>query len=178
MLLLPFLEEQELYQQYRFDEPWNGENNSRLLSEIPLAYQAPGSQSAYTHCVTAVGRNTAFPVAGVHFDGQSGEQGLFNALANQPAGVRRLQEFTDATNNTILVGAVQRGEKIFWTEPRDLEYSGGFPALGEPGSFAVPYQSSDVPYGQFLMGDLSVKQLPQSLDAETLRRMLTIDDDR
>ena len=178
VLLLPFLEEQELYQQYRFDEPWNGEHNSKLISQIPLVYQAPGSRLAYTHCVTAVGTNTAFPEAGVHFDGQGGEQGLFNAIANQPSGVRQSREFTDGAANTILVGTVERGKGIFWTKPEDLEFSDDFPALGEPGSFAVLYGSSDVPFGQFLMGDMRVKQLPKSLDAETLRLMLTIDDGR
>ncbi len=133
---------------------------------------------AYTHCVTAVGTNTAFPESGVHFDGQGGEQGLFNAIANQPSGVRQSREFTDGAANTILVGTVERGKGIFWTKPEDLEYSDDFPALGEPGSFAVLYGSSDVPFGQFLMGDMRVKQLPKSLDAETLRLMLTIDDGR
>jgi hypothetical protein len=123
-----------------------------------------------------VGKNTAFPASGIQFDGQGGEQGLFAAIANQPSGVRKYRDFADGTSNTILVGTIERGKRICWTQPEDLEFSDDFPPLGKPGSFAAPYQSSDVTYGQFLMGDLSVKQLPKSLDAATLRRMLTIDD--
>ena len=73
---------------------------------------------------------------------------------------------------------IESGKSVFWTKPQDLEYSDNFPAIGESGSFAAPYRSSNVTYGQFLMGDMSVQQLPKSLDAETLRLMLTIDDGR
>lgn len=41
VLLLPYLDQQALYDQYRFDEPWNGPNNSKLAKFIPEVYQCP-----------------------------------------------------------------------------------------------------------------------------------------
>ncbi len=41
VLILPFIEQQGLYQQYEFAEPWDGPNNRRLLSQIPSLYRCP-----------------------------------------------------------------------------------------------------------------------------------------
>jgi hypothetical protein len=41
VLLLPFLEAQSLYDQYDFREPWNGPNNSKLLTKMPYFYSCP-----------------------------------------------------------------------------------------------------------------------------------------
>jgi hypothetical protein len=37
--LLPYLEEGELYKQYKMHEPWDSEHNKRLLARIPKVYQ-------------------------------------------------------------------------------------------------------------------------------------------
>jgi RNA polymerase sigma factor (sigma-70 family) len=38
VLLLPYLEQQHLYQQFKLDEPWDGPHNRRLLSAMPKVY--------------------------------------------------------------------------------------------------------------------------------------------
>src|SRR5262249_42952585 len=35
VLLLPFLDEAARYRKYRFDEPWDGPNNSELATSVP-----------------------------------------------------------------------------------------------------------------------------------------------
>jgi RNA polymerase sigma factor (sigma-70 family) len=40
--LLPFLEEQELYRQFKLDEPWNSPHNLKLLSKMPAVFAPPG----------------------------------------------------------------------------------------------------------------------------------------
>jgi len=52
VLILPFIEEGNLYSKYRFDEPWNGPNNSKLANQMPDAYRCPSvpfstSQTTY-----------------------------------------------------------------------------------------------------------------------------------
>ena len=52
VLILPFIEEGALYSQYRFDEPWDGPNNSKLANQMPRIYQCPSvpnstSQTTY-----------------------------------------------------------------------------------------------------------------------------------
>ncbi|HTU20905.1 MAG TPA: sigma-70 family RNA polymerase sigma factor [Gemmataceae bacterium] len=40
--LLPYLEQQELYRQFKLDEPWNSPHNFKLLSKMPAVYAPPG----------------------------------------------------------------------------------------------------------------------------------------
>lgn len=42
VLILPFIEEQALYDEYSFKEPWNGPNNIKLLERMPPTYRCPG----------------------------------------------------------------------------------------------------------------------------------------
>jgi hypothetical protein len=54
VLLLPFLGEEELYNEYRFDEAWNGPHNRLLESKIPDVYKCPsdtGSRNTTSYCV-------------------------------------------------------------------------------------------------------------------------------
>ena len=41
--ILPFLEEGELYKQFRLDEPWDSEHNRKLIEKMPDAYADPDS---------------------------------------------------------------------------------------------------------------------------------------
>ena len=40
--ILPYLEQEPLYRQYHFDEPWDGPNNRLLLEKMPAVYSVPG----------------------------------------------------------------------------------------------------------------------------------------
>ena len=40
--ILPYIEQQELYNQYHFDEPWDGPNNRKLIDKMPAIYAYPG----------------------------------------------------------------------------------------------------------------------------------------
>ena len=61
--LLPFLDEQELYDQYRFDEPWNSKHNATLLPRMPSVFRSPrektDSMSTAYFGVVAGGRAAA-----------------------------------------------------------------------------------------------------------------------
>jgi len=96
-LVLPFLEQADLYEQYRFDEPWNGPNNSQLAARIPNVLQCPSEPNDYTNYLLITGPETAWG------------EGLAPTFA----------DFKDGTSNTIvLVEVADSG--IQWMEPRDL----------------------------------------------------------
>lgn len=100
VLILPYMEQQALYDQYRFDEPWDGSNNSRLADSITYGFNCPsepGGRSVYTNYVLVTGEGTAWA------DGR--------ALS--------LGDFTDDPAKTIMVVEVT-DSGIHWMEPRDL----------------------------------------------------------
>ena len=65
VLILPFLDQNELYGSYRFDEPWNGPNNSKLHDVIVDVFRCPEdhgrSKSNQTSYVAVVGPETIWP---------------------------------------------------------------------------------------------------------------------
>ena len=38
IFILPFIEQQNLYQSFKRDEPWDSENNKKLLESMPKIY--------------------------------------------------------------------------------------------------------------------------------------------
>src|SRR5262249_28073198 len=104
MLLLPFLEQQQLFDEYRFDEPWNGPHNSRLADRILAVFNCPSENhekgrkgTQMTSYVAVLGPETAWP-------------------GDKPTKIR---DFTDGTSQTLLVVEVANSG-IHWMEPRDL----------------------------------------------------------
>jgi Protein of unknown function (DUF1559) len=39
--ILPYLQEEKLYKQFHMDEPWNSENNKKLLDKMPITFADP-----------------------------------------------------------------------------------------------------------------------------------------
>jgi prepilin-type processing-associated H-X9-DG protein len=101
VLILPFLEQQPLYDQYRFDEPWDGPNNSQLAGKIghwPFRCPSvPSPRPAVTNYVLVTGDGTAWA------DGRA----------------PKLDEFTDGPANTIILVEIADSD-IQWLEPRDI----------------------------------------------------------
>lgn len=102
VLVLPFLDEADVYRRYRFDEPWNSPHNAALAKLVPGSiFHCPDSpdldDTTLTDYVVIVGPDTVFP----------------GPLTTS------LNDFHDGTDNTILVAEIARSD-IHWMEPRDL----------------------------------------------------------
>ena len=54
VLILPFLEQQELYNAYNFAEPWNGPNNRKLAGRVGNIYLRSGLESDQIHTTSFV----------------------------------------------------------------------------------------------------------------------------
>ena len=108
VLILPFLDHTALYNEYRFDEPWDGPNNRKLSRKILMwsdysMYHCPSDRPAsgepdatMTSYVAVVGPKTAWP-----------ERGCVNDIADGP-------------ESTLMVVEVANSG-INWMEPRDLQ---------------------------------------------------------
>lgn len=154
-LILPFLDEPELAKQYRFDEPWNGPNNSRLLPKCPKSlrcYKADelGLDPSHTSYLTVVGSETSWP----------GTESL------------RLSEIPDGHSNTVAVVEV-REAGIAWLAPVDLSFAD---ALATPSNFSGLRPSSVHEGGcHVLLFDGTVRFVNSEIAPDIWRALLTRD---
>jgi type II secretory pathway pseudopilin PulG len=153
VLILPFMEQQALYDRYNFDEPWDGPNNSLFHNTVVPAYIDPASDGtgAFTSYVAVTGANTLFPGA--------------EAVA--------LKDVVDGLSNTISV-VTTTDEDILWCEPRDLEYDLMSFQVNDPEN---PCISSDYPGGAPVgMADASVQFIQDDIDEASLKALIIRDD--
>ncbi|MBX9580751.1 MAG: DUF1559 domain-containing protein [Gemmataceae bacterium] len=104
VLILPYIEEQKLYDEFRLDEPWDSPHNLRLLERMPSLYAPPGRKKAlvppyHTICHVFVGPGTPF------------EDGARITLAGG---------FPDGPSNTLLF--VEAGDPVPWTKPEEITF--------------------------------------------------------
>lgn len=100
--LLPYLEAQQLYKQFKLDEPWDSEHNKALIPKMPKVYLSPLSQLPQD-----AGKTTYVVPAGpkLVFDGP------------QKSEIRKI---LDGTANTILALDVDDAKAVIWTRPDDF----------------------------------------------------------
>jgi prepilin-type processing-associated H-X9-DG protein len=103
VLLLPYLDEAALYDQFRLDEPWDSPHNRALAARMPRVYRCPSDcnvNSQETSYVLITGRGTAF----------EGAQAV------------KFRDLERGTLNTVFF-AESSESGIIWTEPRDVDVS-------------------------------------------------------
>ena len=100
VLILPYIEQNELYKQFKLDEPWDSVNNKKLLAKMPPVYALPGAKpgSTETHYRVFVGKGAGF-----------------NWLLGG-----KLQNIADGTSNTLM--CVTAATAVPWTKPDELEF--------------------------------------------------------
>ena len=154
VLLLPFLEERELYEEYRFDEPWDGPNNRKLLSKMPQIFGCPSRpREVQSATVLAIGVLACSDGPGPSVaNGYTSYAAVFGAdcafRGDRPVTIK---EISDGTSNTLLIGECTR-TKIPWTKPDDV-YIELHPVLGDADGFSGPHEGGV----HFLMADGAVR---------------------
>ncbi len=154
--LLPWLGEHELYRQYRFDEPWDSEQNKKLLAKMPDVYRSALDPSD--------SQNSAFYAVVSESKRQVGEP-EYSTLFGNPAG-SKYSDVHDGTANTIAL--VELDLKIPWTKPEDLQYDPDQPLPKLP-----LYEETGFHAG-FIDG--TVRRIPKETDEEQIRRFFEMKD--
>lgn len=149
VVLLPFIEQQDLYNQFHLDEPWNSPRNIRLLERMPGMYAPPPGKKSrmpagHTVCHVFVGKGAAF----------EGREGL-----------RYPEDFPDGASNTILI--VEAGPPVPWVKPEDLIYDPDSPLPQLDRLFHNP------PLIRVGMADGSVHHVGPNIREATLRAAIT-----
>lgn len=169
VLILPQLEQSPLYAAYRFDEPWDGPNNRKLIEKMPEIFACPSQP-----CPTKKAVLLSIGVLGCAGGGPSAESGFtsFAAVLGQNCAFRGAQpvsmkEITDGSSNTVLIGECTR-TKIPWTKPDDID-TAFFSKLGGPDGFGSPHLGGS----HFLMGDGTVRFVPTNMPQTTVDGLFT-----
>jgi hypothetical protein len=154
ILLLPYLEEGSVFQQYNHSEPWNGPNNDKLTNKVPQVYQCPNDW----------------------FDGQQGTTNYVAVVGSNGAWLGPPPNKEDERNPVWVVETSNLG--ITWTEPQDISLEDL--CKGASNSSASGLSSKHVIEGGFfyhdqpagtnaVFADGSVRRIPPGVPAEVLR---------
>jgi hypothetical protein len=141
--ILPYIEEDQLYKQFKLDEPWDSENNKNLIAKMPKLY-APVR-------VKAKEGETFYQVF-------TGEKAAFGPKKNP----RLVASFKDGLSNTGVV--FEAGTPVVWTKPDDMAYDEKKPLPKLGGLF-----DGECNVG---LGDGSVTRLKKDADEKELRKLI------
>lgn len=126
--ILPYIEEQALYEQFHLDEPWDSPHNIQLLDQMPEIYGNPNLGEMDGRTV---------------FLGIAGPQSVFS-------GADRLgfAQVVDGTSNTVMLVEADAEAAVPWTKPADWEFDANDPFrnLGglRPAGFNVAFVDGSV----------------------------------
>jgi DNA-directed RNA polymerase subunit RPC12/RpoP len=155
--ILPYIGEQELYDQIRGDEPWSSEHNRQFWDKMPNVYQLPGKpKNDQTHYQVFLGDRSAFP------------------RTQRPApilnmtGDVRMAGITDGPSNTIFV--VEAAAPVNWMNPADV----GFEMQQKDLLDRVANPWGDNTFNA-LMGDGAVRRMRRTMMPLTLQALITRD---
>lgn len=145
--ILPFIEQQALYEQFHLDEPWDSPHNRPLMDQMPRTYADPSAIVPPGHTV---------------FQVPQGKGLLF-----EQTGQTTFRDVLDGLANTIMAIECSSQAAVPWTKPADLEVDLANPLAktgdNRPGGFHV------------LMADGAVRFIANSIDPETFKKLLTRD---
>jgi hypothetical protein len=149
--LLPYLEQQDLYDRFKLDEPWDSKHNRKLLPLMPRVFETaplrarPGQVNGESPGTT---RYQVFVGPGAVFDG--------------PRSVP-LRGIRDGTSNTLLIA--EAAEPVPWTKPQDLAFDPKKPLPGLGGLFEDGFHAA--------MADGSVRLIPRTVGEKSLRALIS-----
>ena len=152
VLILPFMEQQTLYDQIRLDEPWDSEYNKQFHNRCPAVYQCPSqqdkSESGLCYYSVIMGKETAF------FDEHS----------------KNFASISDGTSNTVCV--VERKEPINWMDPlNEITFEEALEGINTPDGKVGSRHTQGI---NALLFDGSVQYISNTIVADTWKALLTI----
>jgi len=151
--LLPFLDEAPLFGKFNLDEPWDSEQNKKLIDEMPEIFKSAA--------VTESGK-TSYHVF-------TGKGSLF-----EKDRTPRLGDITDGVKNTILVVEAGADTASIWTKPGGLDFDPKNPieALGklEGDSFLALMCDGAIHAVMPMIEPASLRRMIQHQDGETINK--------
>lgn len=100
VLLLPFLDQRPLFDQFHLDEPWDSPHNQQVAKQMPEVYRLSQSETGTTR-----------------FQVIQGEDMIFGSSKRA-----RFGDVSDGMSNTILALVVGSNKAVPWTQPEDFKF--------------------------------------------------------
>ncbi|MEM8945133.1 MAG: DUF1559 domain-containing protein [Planctomycetota bacterium] len=142
--LLPYLEQQALYDRFRLDESWDSEHNQPWSEVVLEVFSTPGGPTDGRTCYLALaGEETLFP----------GNEEL------------TFRDVTDGTSNTIMFVEASPDQAVSWSKPQDLEFDSTRPMRGIAGNPRGRFGMA--------MSDGSCRTVSIPFEEETMQRLAT-----
>jgi Protein of unknown function (DUF1559) len=160
VLLLPYLDEAELYGQIRLNEPWNSPHNAALADKIPQVYRCPNFDEYHM----AHGLKTDHTRLFTNYVLIVADDAVFTG--GQPTTVA---DITDGHSNTILAIEV-RQHAVHWMQPNDVSES---EALCDLQVAKKENQGNHVGCVMAAFADGRVRHLTSTLDPKIFHALIT-----
>ena len=150
--ILPYIEQDNVYKQFKMDEPWDSPNNKRWSQLRIKAFMSPdeGSWAAKEDAGWGLTNYRAVSGPGAAFE---------------PGKKLKFADFTDGLSNTIMV--VETDKAVPWAKPDDYPFD---PKKPLPKIITAP---NGKPTFNTLLGDGSVRALKTNLAEKTLKALFT-----
>jgi hypothetical protein len=147
--ILPYLEQNDLYKQFKLDEPWDSEHNKKLIEKMPAVYRSPAQ-------MVGDGKTTYLVPTGM---ADKAHIGLL--------GIRFPKDVPDGTSNTIMIVEANDDAAVVWTKPDDLAVDVKDPLKGLIGHYEQGFLAA--------FADGSVTLISRAVDPKNLVGLFTRD---
>jgi len=145
--ILPFIDQDVVYREFKTNEPWDSEHNLKLLHQMPQMYRIGFEpEDATVTCYQAF----AGPDTPLH-----------------PAFGQRISlgRIRDGASNTF--GVAEAGSPVPWTKPADIPFD-----PKKPLKLATPFTNE----WHVAMMDISAHALKRDIDPDVIRRLIMMTD--
>jgi hypothetical protein len=144
--ILPYIEQQALYEKFHLDEPWDSDHNRALVAQMPDVFRDPAGSlpPGKTLYLAVTGPGTAFD------DPQTGP---------------RIASFSDGTSNTIVLVEADADQAVEWTKPQDWQFDPTNPTRGLGGLRPSVFLAATA--------DAAVRRIPNDTPPATIGAMMT-----
>ena len=144
--ILPYVEHDNLYRQFKPDEPWDSEHNKKLIAQMPKVFRSPRQAAGLKD------RTTYLAPLG---------PGL---MWDEPKGLK-ITAISDGTSNTIALVEADDDRAVEWSKPEDITITPRDPAAGLLGHYGDGFQAA--------MADGSVRFINKGIDPKALWALFT-----